>query len=128
MQYCPSCKLSYPDEVVVCPDCRMELVPQVAERRQAVAQPIDDSWRPVCAVRGTTQTDLAVEALDLDNIPSTVMSQAYSAFARLMSTPTGMTENTDDANIILVPKEFLEEAQMALDMLENDHIQLYRPY
>ncbi len=116
--------------MTICPDCNMVLVERLNSRSSAAFTP-DDSWTEVCAVKTNARAEAARNALDEENIPSVLMS------SRFLNLGGGMvTENytlpggyrAREISIIMVPREFLDDAEMIVEnVLGDDFIPLDEP-
>ena len=126
MPFCPECEYEYNPGVRTCPDCNKELVAELDKTyKHPVAQPVDDSWRAVCAVAGGMKTQMAKGALDSSNIPSTVISRGFTAYGGHTEGQGSLADMLGDGNLILVPKEFFEDAQIMLQgVLGDDFIEI----
>ncbi len=85
-------------------------------RASAAAVRPDDSWVGVCRLAGGDNSEIVKDALDSNNIPSIVMSSAYQALtgesAAVLPSACG--------NIVMVPREFHEEAEIILEAVLGD--------
>jgi hypothetical protein len=126
MPFCPACSYEYDASVSVCPDCGEKLVAELPERRQAVAQPVDDSWRPICGVQPGLKTQMAKGALDTGNIPSTVLSSNHLGNGlRHLALDATFGDWGGEPNVILVPREFSDDAELLLrGVLGEDFVEL----
>lgn len=126
MPFCPKCEYEYNTGVKTCPDCNEELVATLDKPyKHPVAQPVDDSWRAVCVVAGGMKTQMAKGALDSGNIPSTVISRNFTAYGGTSEGQGSLADMLGDGNLILVPKEFFDDAQLMLQgVLGDDFIEI----
>jgi hypothetical protein len=117
--YCANCKYEYREGVALCPDCDLPLVDKLPSGTAATSP--DQSWVAVCDIPNDFNSSLARGALESRNIPSIVMSSTFKAYgvdaqytAQLMASPKA-------TNVIMVPREFAEEATLVLEaILGND--------
>lgn len=124
MPYCAKCKYEYREGIALCPDCNLPLVDQLssgaAVSAGSAATMPDQSWVAVCDVPSDLNSSLARGALESRNIPSIVMSSTFKAYGvehqyaqQLLATPKA-------TNVILVPREFAEEATLVLEAVLGD--------
>lgn len=119
MPICPECHFEYPVDVMVCPDCLL-LLGDTPSARQSGAIIPDGSWVVVGSVAGKTRSDIAKGSLDSSNIPSVIL------IGDLKAVGSGMEKQASKlpGNIIMVPREFREEAETILiGALGNDLVQ-----
>jgi hypothetical protein len=119
MAYCPKCTYEYKDGISICPDCDEILVPTLP-RTQGIARPVDDSWQAVCSVDSGLKTEMAKGALDSGNIPSTVISRTFTAFGGSPDPRSTLNDLLGQGNLILVPKEYVDDARLILHGILGD--------
>lgn len=81
----------------------------------------DDSWMVVGGVVSHDQTRVAKGSLDLSNIPSMVLPSKFAAFGRENQPPTD-TNRPAEGSLIMVPREFHEEALAILEAVLGDEL------
>lgn len=115
MAICPKCRYEYQPDVVVCPDCKESLVDSVSPAVQAAAISPDDSWVVVGKLGSEYQSEMAKGSLDSGNIPSVILSSNFNAYGRGVgfAGPPGLSAN--DGIVVMVPREFKEEATLLLE-------------
>ena len=118
MPYCPSCRYEFKPNVSVCPDCNEQLVPELAKPSGA-SQP-DDSWIGICRVSGGYKGDLARGALDSNNIPSMVMSSSFNSIG---TGDAHLGKVLTPGDIVMVPREFKDEATLILEAVLGEDFQ-----
>ena len=118
MPFCANCRFEYRDGISICPDCTMPLVAELAPNTAATSP--DQSWVAVCSVFNDLSSSLARGALESRNIPSIVMSSTFKAYG-IDSQYTNQLLNSPKAtNVIMVPKEFADEASLVLEAILGD--------
>ena len=80
----------------------------------------DLSWVQICGVRSNHGAESAKGALDSNNIPSVIMSSKLSSTAKQKSENHFPGHGLNDISLILVPKEFREEAEMVVEAALGD--------
>lgn len=120
MPFCPKCKYEYTFGVNVCPDCDEPLVDRLPEATSTAAVIPDDSWVGVCTVTGSVETGLAKGALDSNNIPSIVMSPKFYTQHSIGALLSGLSPSGGRADILMVPREFSDEAHLILEAVLGD--------
>ena len=118
MAICPKCKYEYKIGVTVCPDCNEELVDHIPVKSAAMVP--DRSWVSVCRLPSPLKTAMAKGALDSSNIPSIVMSSSFTALGQGGDMPSGMMQPSLETNVLMVPKEFHQEADLILQAILGD--------
>jgi hypothetical protein len=106
--------------ITICPDCQLALVETRPSSIHAAVSP-DDSWIEVCGVRNNSKAQAAKSALDSSNVPSVLLS---SRFLSSQSTSEAeLTDATNELTVIMVPREFRDEAEVVVEsMLGDDFI------
>ncbi len=120
---CPKCKYEYRDGISTCPDCESELVAVLPQA--PVAQAIDGSWISVCAVPTVIKSELARGALDSNNIPSIIVSNAFGAAGHNVGFNASITPTMAEKNMLMVPREFRLDAVIILSaVLGEDFVEI----
>lgn len=119
MAYCPKCEIEFEDDHRICPDCQIPLIERLPRAMGAAAVP-DLSWVQICGVRSNHGAESAKGALDSNNIPSVIMSSKLSSTAKQKSENHFPGHGLNDISLILVPKEFREEAEMVVEAALGD--------
>jgi len=114
MPYCPKCKHEHRAALLICPDCQEPLVDRLEPAGTAAVVP-DDSWVVVGGVSSELQSHMAKGSLDSNNIPSMVLPSSFTRHLTGFGVPAGEREEEAGKEVILVPREFLEEASLVLD-------------
>ena len=103
--------------VTICPDCQLALVESRPSSVRAAVTP-DDSWIEVCGVKENDRAQAAKLALDSGNIPSMLVS---SRFLTSQSTPdSDLKDDANELTIIMVPREFRDEAEAIVESTLGD--------
>jgi len=118
MAVCPKCKYEYKIGVSMCPDCNERLVDHLPVKSAAMVP--DRSWVSVCRLPSQLKTAMAKGALDSSNIPSIVMSSSFTALGHGGDMPSGMMQPSLETNVLMVPKEFRQEADLILQAILGD--------
>lgn len=121
MGICPRCRYEYQDTVLVCPDCEETLVDRLPPQSTAAVTP-DDSWVIVGGVESPSSSDMAKGSLNSNNIPSVVLSSGFTAFGRGAGPQSGWGSSFKGSNLIMVPKEYEEEAAVILESVLGDEL------
>jgi hypothetical protein len=119
MSFCPKCRYEYQSGVMICPDCNETLVDHL-QPTAVVAQNPDDSWVAVGAVSSTVKAELAKGSLDSSNIPSVILSSSFGAYGKFADFSSQQFLGKNEGNIIMVPREYLEEAEILLEGILGD--------
>lgn len=118
MPFCANCRFEYRDGISLCPDCNMPLVPELPTRTAATSP--DQSWVAICSVVNDLSSSLARGALESRNIPSIVMSSTFKAYGVDAQYTSQLMNSPKETNVIMVPREFLEEASLVLEAVLGD--------
>jgi hypothetical protein len=119
--YCPKCKYEYQPGIWVCPDCHETLVDKLPSTSSAAVTP-DESWVPVGRVASQTKSEMAKGALDSSNIPSVILSSTFKAYGKGLDFQLGLSLAEGEGNVIMVPREFREEALVVLEAVLGDDL------
>jgi len=122
MPYCPKCQYVFQAGIGICPDCDVPLVEHSLPPRGSAVTP-DDSWVVVGGVVDREATKVAKGSLDSSNIPSMVLPSRIGWFGQAAAGRTVRDGETDDGNMIMVPREYHDEAAAILEaVLGEDHL------
>ena len=121
MPFCPKCKYVFQNGIGICPDCDEPLVEHSTKGGGAAVMP-DDSWLVVGGVVSHDQTRVAKGSLDSSNIPSMVLPSKFAAFGGESPNPPIDANIPDEGSLILVPREFHDEALAILEAVLGDEL------
>lgn len=121
MPFCPKCKYVFQNGIVICPDCDEPLEEYTLSGSGAAMVP-DDSWLVVGGVVSHDQTRVAKGSLDSSNIPSMVLPSKFAAFVSENPQPPTDTNAPDEGSLIMVPREFHDEALAILEAVLGDEL------
>jgi len=99
---------------MVCPDCNKELVEQLPAGNAAAVNP-DHSWVIVGGVMNPMNFDIA-------NIPSMILSSSFDTTGLTAMLRSKKSVSVKGSNVIMVPREFEEEAALLLEMILGDDL------
>jgi len=119
--FCPVCKYEYQVDLMVCPDCNKELVEQLPAGNAAAVNP-DHSWVIVGGVMNPMNFDIAKGSLDSNNIPSMILSSSFDTTGLTAMLRSKKSVSVKGSNVIMVPREFEEEAALLLEMILGDDL------
>ncbi|MCF7809439.1 DUF2007 domain-containing protein [bacterium] len=68
MQYCPKCGGEYTDEVDICSDCEVDLVPEPPP--EIPEEYFEEEWVELHVFQGSLYAQMAVEMLNREGIPA----------------------------------------------------------
>lgn len=120
MPFCPECAFEYGSDILVCPECRVGLVNQLPTVGSPAAMQPDDSWVGVCRIGDTMTTRMICGLLDANNIPSMVTSSAFQPLLSGVGWVTNPKRKTVDKEVVMVPREFKDEAELLLSAILGD--------
>jgi hypothetical protein len=121
MSYCPVCRYEYNPGVLICPDCNEALVEKPPPEKTAAMLP-DGSWVVVGRVARETESEMAREALDSNNIPSVVLASSLGAFGQGTEFHSAPAAGEGAESVIMVPREYREEAAVILKAVFSEDI------
>ncbi|MDH3891044.1 MAG: hypothetical protein OEV49_08150 [candidate division Zixibacteria bacterium] len=121
MPFCPKCKYVFQNGIGICPDCDEPLVEHSLTGKGAAMMP-DDSWMVVGGVVNHDQTRVAKGSLDSSNIPSMVLPSKFAVFGTENPQPPIDPNGPDDGSLIMVPREFHDEALAILEAVLGDEL------
>jgi len=111
--YCPNCRWEYELDVLVCPACGAALAEARPGTGGAAERP-DRSWVAMGRVLTSGQSKIAKASLDAGNIPSVILPTPLYGAGRSAAPAAGLRRAGDEGQLIMVPREFERDAQMAL--------------
>lgn len=118
MPFCANCRFEYQEGISLCPDCNMPLVAELPPNTAATSP--DQSWVAVCSVFNDLSSSLARGALESRNIPSIVMSSTFKAYGIDAQYTSQLLNSPKATNVIMVPREYIEEASFVLEAVLGD--------
>lgn len=121
MLYCPNCKYEFDQAILVCPNCDERLVLKLSDRLAPAVSP-DDSWVLVGGVNNETQSKVARGSLDSSNIPSVFLPSRLDTDGAPENLPVKSLGLVDTADLILVPREFGDEARVLLEAVLGEEL------
>ncbi len=124
MPFCPQCSYEYPGDALVCPECGVVLVDHLAKTISPAATKPDDSWIGICRVGGLMSSQMIRGLLDSNNIPSIEMSSAFQALDRSVNWPGPSENDAVDNEIVMVPREFHQEAELLLAAILGEDFEM----
>ncbi len=119
MLYCPRCEFVFGDNLAICPECNVALVEQKLPGGSAAMIP-DRSWVKVWGVRTNSRAEKAKSALDSHNIPSVILGSSFGGKEQSRPEYAALAAAPSDLTIIMVPREFREEAEWVLESAMGD--------
>ncbi len=119
MPYCPRCKYEYPQADLVCPECNEALGNELVPKRAAAVVP-DDSWVVVGGVADQLEIMTAKSSLDSSNIPSMVAPSGFGEARRGPKAGNRAKHHQHEGSLIMVPREYHEEATLLLGNILGD--------
>ena len=84
----------------------------------------DSSWVKVWGVRSNNRAERAKRALDTHNIPSVILGSSFAGAEVPKPDYAALAARTGDLTIIMVPREFRDEAEWILEsaFLDDDTV------
>lgn len=126
MKYCYSCQLTTPTDLMFCPECLVELIEINTDQISGATSP-DESWVIVGGVKDNKSIESAKGGLDFNNIPS-VFLPTFDKSGLEVFIDTPFAEKSDRPKIIMVPREFKDEAVMILMEIVGDALEKFENY
>ncbi len=106
---------------MICSDCNVTLVEKLPRGAGAAVTP-DQSWVVMGQVASQMKSDMAKGSLDSNNIPSVILSSSFNAFGKGMDLQSGLMHSGAEGNIIMVPREYQEDAFFILEAVLGDDL------
>ena len=124
MPFCPECAFEYNDDIAVCPECKIALADRPPGRIGAAVRP-DTSWVKICRLDNRFVRDMVKGLLNANNIPSMFISQALQPLGTGIGWFSDPKVASDNMEIVLVPREFQDEAEVLLGAVLGEDIDLF---
>ncbi len=105
----------------MCPECGEALVQKISDSFAPAVRP-DDSWVLIGGVTGKGKAKVARGSLDSNNIPSVFMPSKLDQSAEKGVVDLDPILVDAGADLILVPKEFGDEARLLLQAILGDEL------
>ncbi len=106
---------------MMCPDCGVRLVDELPAHGQAAVTP-DTSWVVMGQVASAMKSEMAKGSLDSNNIPSVIMSSSFTGAGRGFNSAAALFHGGAEGNVIMVPREFEEDALLILESVLGDDL------
>lgn len=103
----------------MCPDCKTLLIQSVKINSSSATIP-DDSWVVVAGIEDGLYKDMAKSSLDSNNIPSMFISSVSKEDFKQIAPLVSQSLEGLDGNLIVVPREFKDEAVLILSTVLGD--------
>ena len=124
MPFCPGCAFEYSEDFVLCPECGIKLVKKLPTAGETAAMTLDNSWVAVCRIHDGLTKEMIRDLLDSNNIPSMVTSSAFQPLGNGAGWLVRRRPQESDKEIVMIPREFREEAQLMLSAILGDDFEL----
>lgn len=124
MPFCPKCAFEYSDDTGLCPECGVQLVQKPPGMGGTAASSLDNSWVAVCRVHDGLSKEMIRDLLDSNNIPSMVTSSAFQPLGNGTGWMTARRSKNSSRDIVMVPREFRDEAELMLSAILGDDFEL----
>jgi hypothetical protein len=124
MPFCPECSYEYSADTLVCPECGVGLVERLSGVVSSAATKPDDSWIGVCRLGSQLSSQMIRGLLDSNNIPSIIMPSAFQSLGRSAGWMAATGSKQSDSEIVMVPREFYEEAELLLSAVLGEDIEM----
>ena len=124
MPFCSKCAFEYSEDIILCPECGLQLVSKLSTVGEVAASSLDNSWVAVCRLQDSMSKEMIGDLLNANNIPSMVTSSAFQPL-RSDAGWVGRSKLQDsDREIVMVPREFRDEAELMLSAILGDDFEL----
>lgn len=120
MPFCPRCKYEFDSSLLICPDCRQVLVDYPGGVKHSAAESPDDSWVVVGDVDNPDDSRTAKGSLDSSNIPAMMLPADMARMKPGKPEPPRDDDDSTAQHMIVVPREFREEAVSILKAVLGD--------
>lgn len=124
MPFCPKCAFEYSNDFVMCPECGVELVSQLTNAGETAASSLDNSWVAVCRIHEGLTGEMVRDLLNSNNIPSIVTSSVFQPLGNGTGWVARRRPQETDKDIVMVPREFRDEAELMLSAILGDDFEL----
>ncbi len=106
---------------MMCPDCNVRLVDELPAHGQAAVMP-DASWVVMGQVSSAMKSEMAKGSLDSNNIPSVILSSSFNIAGKGFAGGGHLLQSGNEGNVIMVPREFEEDALLILEAVLGDDL------
>lgn len=113
MPFCPECAFEYDNSMLVCPECRVDLVDTLPGAGGAAVVP-DDSWVRVCLISDDLTSQIVRNLIETNNIPSIIMSTSFQPLENGVGWMAGSKPRGRRGDYLMVPREFREDVEMLI--------------
>ncbi len=114
MMYCPKCRGEYRDDAVFCPDCEVDLVPEIPP--EIPEEYVDEPWVELHSFSGTLYAQMAIEMLNREGVPAF----SKSLFAGSSLGVFGGADLVGDSTAVWVLEPDLERAQVIIEAMISE--------
>lgn len=108
---------------MICPECKTSLVFNTYTSSSAATLP-DDSWVVIAGIEDGLFKDIAKGSLDSNNIPSMFLSSVSKEEFKQIAPLVSQSLDDMEGNLIVVPREFKDEAVLILSSVLGDDFTL----
>jgi len=122
--FCPECAFEYSYDFILCPECGVKLVKKLPTVGGIAAMTLDNSWVAVCLIPDGLSKEMIHGLLDSNNIPSMVTSSAFQPLGNGAGWVARRQPQESDKEVVMVPREFREEAELMLSAVLGDDFKL----
>lgn len=120
MAYCSNCNFDYKTNVCECPDCNSPLV-HIEDSSSSVATYPDDSWVVIAGISNGFSREIVKGTLQSSNIPSMFINSSSKEEISQISTMVNQSLEGVEGNLIIVPREFKDEAALIISGILGDN-------
>jgi len=112
---------------MICPDCKTGLIFNISAKSSAAILP-DESWVVIAGIEDGLFKDMAKGSLDSNNIPSLFLSSVSKEEFKQIAPLVSQSLDGMEGNLIVVPREFKDEAILILSSVLGDDFTLEKGY